>query len=532
MDCSPDSSRTTFDDSATNSIGSASAPFVGIFRPQQPLSTFIGKSGTNVNGTWQLHVIDQAAYDVGTIQCWSLFLSPAVCTDGGGLCPGVDVAVGMTDTPNPVVIGSNLVYTITVTNFGPNAGKDVVMSQVLPASVIFLSAVSSQGSCSYVGGTVTCDLGAMDPGTTATINVAVTTTAPGVIFSTASVLSTDTDPDPSNNSATVSTRVLIPSSDLSVGIADAPDPVLAGGTLTYTVSVTNNGPIDANGVMLTNLLPASVLINSFGVSQGTAWIGAGNAIVCNLGALTVGSVATATIVVTPTQVGMITATAQVLSGQVDPYPANNTASTTTSVAPAADLSISLVSLPGSVVVSNNLAYLTAVTNFGPNVATNVVVVQVLPANINFVSATSSQGTNTRSGNSLVWNLGSLSVGGWATNKVVINSTNIGTLTTSATVSAGLADPNLSNNTATNVTSVARPFISIVAAGATLIAESGPTNGAVDIGETVTVSLRLRNAGNITNNNLVATLLATNGVAPAPANNVQTYGVLPSPADCR
>ena len=59
--------------------------------------------------------------------------------------------------------------------------------------------------------------------------------------------------------------------------------------------------------------------------------------------------------------------------------------------------------------------------------------------------------------------------------------------------------------------MAAPFVSIVPAGATLTYESGPTNGAIDLGETVTVILRLRNAGNVSTRNLVATLLATNGV---------------------
>ena len=87
--CSPDSARTTFDDAALTPIASGTPPFVGTFQPQTPLSVFIGKSGTNVNGTWRLRAVDQAGQDVGTIQCWSLFLSPAHCIDGGGECPGL-----------------------------------------------------------------------------------------------------------------------------------------------------------------------------------------------------------------------------------------------------------------------------------------------------------------------------------------------------------------------------------------------------------------------------------------------------------
>jgi subtilisin-like proprotein convertase family protein len=92
LSCSPDAMRTTFDDGASNSISGAFAPFVGTFQPETPLAVFIGKSGTNINGAWRLRAVDQALFDVGTLQCWSLFLTPAACLDGGGECPGADMA--------------------------------------------------------------------------------------------------------------------------------------------------------------------------------------------------------------------------------------------------------------------------------------------------------------------------------------------------------------------------------------------------------------------------------------------------------
>src|SRR5690606_5662059 len=96
INCNPDGSRTHFDEDALVAISAGTAPFVGVFQPDQPLSTFNLKSGTNVNGIWQLKVVDQIGIDTGAIQCWSLFLSPQSCTDGGGECPGSDLAVTMT----------------------------------------------------------------------------------------------------------------------------------------------------------------------------------------------------------------------------------------------------------------------------------------------------------------------------------------------------------------------------------------------------------------------------------------------------
>ena len=73
--------------------------------------------------------------------------------------------------------------------------------------------------------------------------------------------------------------------------------------------------------------------------------------------------------------------------------------------------------------------------------------------------------------------------------------------------------------------MAAPFVNLVAAGATLTYESGPVNGAIDLGETVTMVLQLQNTGNVGVTNLVATLLATNGVTPS-GNSQQVYTNLP------
>lgn len=91
--CSPDSARTTFDDNATQSILGGTPPFVGSWRPQGQLANFIGLFGPGqANGTWNLRVTDDFAGSAGTLRCWSLFLHPVGCADGGGICdacPGV-----------------------------------------------------------------------------------------------------------------------------------------------------------------------------------------------------------------------------------------------------------------------------------------------------------------------------------------------------------------------------------------------------------------------------------------------------------
>ena len=93
-DCA-DVNRTIFDDAAATSIVSGSAPFLGAYRPEGTLATFVGKSGAAANGPWRLRIKDGSAGDFGTLVCWSLFISPTACSGGGGacdLCPNVTLA--------------------------------------------------------------------------------------------------------------------------------------------------------------------------------------------------------------------------------------------------------------------------------------------------------------------------------------------------------------------------------------------------------------------------------------------------------
>src|SRR6185436_4404628 len=72
--------------------------------------------------------------------------------------PNADLAISKTDSPDPVGIGSNLTYTVTVTNRGPESATSVTLTDLLPASVNFVSASSG---CGNLLGVVTCDLGTL-----------------------------------------------------------------------------------------------------------------------------------------------------------------------------------------------------------------------------------------------------------------------------------------------------------------------------------------------------------------------------------
>ncbi len=136
------------------------------------------------------------------------------------------------------------------------------MTDTLPSGVTFVSVSSTQGTCIENAGVVTCNLNDMDNGASA--NVTIVVTAPdsaGTIINSASVASSTTDPDTSNNSASEDTHVRVaPSSmaDLSITKTDSRDPVYQGSNLVYTIEIHNDGPQAAADIEITDILPAAL----------------------------------------------------------------------------------------------------------------------------------------------------------------------------------------------------------------------------------------------------------------------------------
>jgi uncharacterized repeat protein (TIGR01451 family) len=127
---------------------------------------------------------------------------------GATAAPGpTDLALTKSDSPDPVTVGSNITYTVRVTNPGPNDATDVVVTDTLPSGVDFVSATASSGTCNRNGNTVTCNLGQVNSGVTATVTIVVTARKTGTISNTASVATTVVDANTANNQDTESTVV-------------------------------------------------------------------------------------------------------------------------------------------------------------------------------------------------------------------------------------------------------------------------------------------------------------------------------------
>ncbi len=288
-------------------------------------STLSAFNGINPNGAWSLFVVDDTFFQNGNIaNGWSLSLNSS-----SGLSPIADMSVTITDSPDPAATNNALIYTVTIVNSGPSPVTGVVVTNVLPAGVTFVSA--SCNCLTNVNNTLIGNLGALAKDGTVSFTVRVTPTMLGVITNTVSVFANEVDPNLLNNVATEVTTVDVPRADLAISLSGSPNPVLINGTLTYSIVVSNLGPVTATGVTVTNTLPAGAVPLSATSSQGTIGVVENNYIF-NLGTLApTPAAATISITVRPTIAGTITNFATVTSGLEDPFKSNNSASVKTVV---------------------------------------------------------------------------------------------------------------------------------------------------------------------------------------------------------
>jgi len=121
-----------------------------------------------------------------------------------------------------------------------------------------------------------------------------------------------------------------PQVDLSVSQSDTPDPVTAGGNITYTITIANNGIQDATGVVFTDTLPSNTSFVSANATQGSCQE-SGGTLTCDIGLMSSGSTVTVTLVLNATTEGTVTHTVSVNADQTEPDTGNNAATETTTV---------------------------------------------------------------------------------------------------------------------------------------------------------------------------------------------------------
>jgi uncharacterized repeat protein (TIGR01451 family) len=247
-------------------------------------------------------------------------------------------------------VGSNVVYQLNISNFGPDEARNVVFTDVFPDDMEYIVATTTQGLVYRTVSTntiLTAELGTILPGSNVIVTITGKATATGELTNVVSVVSDASDVDTNNNTALVVVTALPPAfTDLSVADLVTPNPVFYGSNLTFTVTVQNNGPSDATGVILTNTLPAGVTNVAVTAEQGS-YTQMNNQVICNLDSLLAGSNAVVSISLQPVQQNNICCTSTVSSALADSLPSNNTSVACSSVV-AHDLAVLKIKAPKTV----------------------------------------------------------------------------------------------------------------------------------------------------------------------------------------
>jgi uncharacterized repeat protein (TIGR01451 family) len=392
-----------------------------------------------------------------------------VVAGGGGLA-FADLGIVKTDSPDPVRAGQNLTYTLVVTNRGPNDATNVTVNDPLPAAVSLATATPSQGGCSGTT-TVTCLLGGLPAGNSATITLVVSVSAAAVpsITNTANVTATETDPNPGDNSSTAATTVL-PVADVAITKTVSNPAPLVTQSFTFTVTAANNGPSTATGVVVTDVLPANLGLVSATPSQGSWVAGTG---VWTVGTLANGASATLGFTVTALSPGAFTNTAtKTGQAELDPNPANDTASAPGGVGVVADLTIAKTHAPASFVRGSTGTFTLTVTNAGTGPTNAAVsVTDFLPAGLTPMAAAGPGWTCTVTApNVSCGRADALAAGAaWPPISVTVSvlQSAASSLTNTAAVAGG-GDITPGNDTATDV-------VPVVSSADVSIVKTGPAN---------------------------------------------------------
>lgn len=316
--------------------------------------------------------------------------------DGAGPAPPItvsitnppvqaDLAVAATDNQTTVTAGTAVTYLVTVTNNGPDAVIGFNLSMTVPPSITSVTYTPAAGA--YNSGTgqwtglnlaagqsvVLSVAGTLSPAATGTVTVSVTVApSPGVL-----------DSNSANNTASDTDTIAL-TADLAITKTDGKTVVAPGTNITYTITVTNNGPSTVTSMTVVDTLPPVFQGPLFTPAQGIynettgLWTG------LNLGP---GQSVTLTLngTVDPSASGAVvnTVTVSPPSGVTDPNLANNTATDTNYTGAVVTLTKSVdkaTAAPGE-----ELTYAVHYKNTGGSEAKSLIIIDEVNINATYVA---------------------------------------------------------------------------------------------------------------------------------------------------
>nr|WP_052165663.1 DUF11 domain-containing protein [Micromonospora purpureochromogenes] len=351
--------------------------------------------------------------------------------------------------------GASLTYTVTVTNGGPSDAVGATVTDPLPlAGFTWTCAASTGSTCTASGsGDIADTVTVLAGGTlTYTISGTVPTGTTGDLTNTTTVTPPEGVTDPGCTPSCVATVVTpaAPTVDLAVTKTGTPSPYVPGTPLTYTVTVTNGGPSDAVGATVTDPLPVPGFTWTCTASTGSTCTASGSGGISDTVTVLAGGTLTYTITgtVPAGTTGDLTNTTTVTPPEdvTDPgCTPNCTATVVTPARPTVGLAVSKTATPSPYVPGQVLTYTVTVTNAGPSDAVGATVADDLPLDgFTWTCAASTGSACTASGSGNIDDTVTVRAGGTLTYTIAgtVPASTSGDLTNTAVLTPpeGFADP--------------------------------------------------------------------------------------------
>ncbi len=356
--------------------------------------------------------------------------------------PVADLEIIKDVYPTTVNLGEETVFTITVNNLGPNDTDNIIVSDILPDGLSYITAGGSTGT--YNPTTGNWNIPQIINGGSATLELYVEVESNDPITNTAYISeSNHYDPNTNNNedSATVETT----KADLSITKEASADVILLGEEINYLITINNDGPSTAEDIEVLDLLPPGLEYISHNAGNGVYNQATG---VWNVGDLENGQAWSLEITAYATNTGIITNTASVTNSSVPDLNDNNdTAFAEIEVMePMANLALSKQSTGYEYVIGQEVEYIISLSNLGPQAATNVEILELLPPSLQFVASNTNDGSfNVNTG---VWSIEEIAFGDIMYLNITATVQAPGLTTNEVEIIASdLTDPNLDNNSA-------------------------------------------------------------------------------------
>ena len=438
------------------------------------------------------------------------------------LVRAADLSVTKTDGSATATAGAVVTYTITVSNAGPGVVSQLGLTDTLPAALtspVFtpMTGAYDSGTGAWTGLNLTAG-GSVTMTVSGTISPAATGTLVNSV--TVATIGGDTDPDPTNNTAS-DTDTLVRRAELTVTKSDGATTAAPGGLVTYTITVNSAGPSTLSQINLADTLPAALTSPVFTPATGAydsgtgAWTGI---TLASGGSVSMTVSGTIDVAATGTLVNSVAVA--VVAPDTETNTANNTASDTDTLVRRAELTVTKTDGQTNATPGAAVTYTITVSSAGPSTLSQINLVDTLPAALTSPVFTPATGTYT-SGTG-AWTGITLASGGSVSMTVsgTISAAATGTLVNSVAVAVVAPDTesNTANNTASDTDTLVRR------AELTVTKTDGQANATPGAAVTYTITVSSAGPSTLSQINLVDTLpAALTSPVFTPATGTYTSG---------